>query len=109
MTTTFVRATQEYLKADVTDVDALTVEAAALGGAVEMSLDRETWITAAWDGEVFMKWIDDLAAERPTRKARIFLDHTTVEDLPKRQYDVFVRLADAPEISIVRAGTLRLI
>lgn len=79
--------TVEYLDLVVTaDVD--------LDQDVEITFDRETWIPAAWAGDV-----------GTTRTAQVLLGDAV--PLPaKGAHKVYLRFTDNPEIPVVLAGTV---
>lgn len=80
------RGTQEYLDVPLTSDAELT-------GAVEISFDRETWLTAEWVGDV-----------GTTRTARILVTPNNTPAVSST--DVFVRFTDNPEIPIISAGQI---
>lgn len=89
---TLIQGTIEYLDVEV-------VADANLTGVVEFSFDdTATWEAAAWIGSV-----------GTTRTARLLVDTTELDGLElvwaRGNYEVWVRLTDAPEVAIVQASS----
>lgn len=82
-----VRGATEYIS--VTVISDVTLDAQP----VEFSFDKTTWHTAAWQGSAGM-----------TRTARFLLTPATT---PTRTNNaIYVRVTDATETPIIRAGNL---
>jgi hypothetical protein len=93
VTSTYPRGTVEYVKATVTADVALTMTVQI---ALTNSGSTHTWLPAEWTG-----------SSGTMRTARTSSAVTfDVATYPKSTYQVYVKLTDAPEAPIIRAGQI---